>query len=269
MVSDDTKKPDHPNRVALITNCANYLGPALCREMADKDHSLVIHDPEAGLAEELSRNGGEVEVVKPAKAAPEPGKDLHFDYDLRTAEGNARVVDAAVKRFGRLDSACFITGKIVHGPYLQSSESEWEDAKRGNLDMVFHALQAVIPAMMDAGGGQVVIITSATAARPEPGTSLYSATRAGANALVRAVGLEYAAHGISVNAVGSNFMDFPELLKVNKATSPEGRKRMEERVPMKRLGQMEELAAFVSVLLDGRSRFQTGQFFSYSGGWSP
>ncbi len=134
--------------------------------------------------------------------------------------------------------------------------------------MVFHALQASLPPMIEAGSGQIVVFTSATGARPEPQVSLYGSTRAGANALVRAVGLEYAPFGVSVNAVGSNFMDFPGFIRANRAEDPERRRKLESRVPARRLGTTEELAAFTAVLLDGSSRFQTGQFFSYSGGWS-
>jgi 3-oxoacyl-[acyl-carrier protein] reductase len=119
-----------------------------------------------------------------------------------------------------------------------------------------------------AEAGQIVVFTSATGARPEPGVSLYGATRAGANALVRAVGLEHAQHGVTVNAIGTNFMDFPGFIQANRADDPERRRRIEAQGPAGRLGTMEELAAFTAALLDGRSRFQTGQFFSYSGGWS-
>ena len=98
--------------------------------------------------------------------------------------------------------------------------------------------------------------------------SLYSSTRAGANALVRAVGLEYASTGLTVNAIGTNFMDFPGFRKATGSDDPERRKRIEGQNPMKRLGTMDELAEFTMVLLDGRTKFQTGQFFSFSGGWS-
>jgi 3-oxoacyl-[acyl-carrier protein] reductase len=87
--------------------------------------------------------------------------------------------------------------------------------------------------------------------------------------LVRAVGLEHAASGVCVNAIGTNYMDFPGFLKASGADDPDRRKKIEAQVPMKRLGTMDELAEFTAVLLDGRSRFQTGQFFSFSGGWSP
>jgi 3-oxoacyl-[acyl-carrier protein] reductase len=246
--------PNAANRVALITNAASYVGPALAHELAGSGHALVLHAPEQALVDELRAAGVAVEVVA--------------DADLTTAAGNQAVVNAALARFGRLDAACFVTGEIILGPFLDATEADWDREKRANLDMVFHALQAALPPMVEAQSGQIVVFTSAAGARPEPRVALYGATRAGANALVRAVGLEYAKFGVCVNAIGTNFMDFPGFLKANRAEDPEGRARVEARVPARRLGTMQELAAFTAVLLDGRSRFQTGQFFSYSGGWS-
>ena len=122
--------------------------------------------------------------------------------------------------------------------------------------------------MVEAGYGNVVVFTSATGANPQPGVSIYSGTRAGANALVRSVGLEFAPRGVCVNAIGTNYMDFPGFLQATGADQPEGRAKVEAQVPLRRLGTMDELAEFTAVLLDGRSRFQAGQFFSFSGGWS-
>ena len=240
--------------VALITQCADYVGPALARLMAASGHRLVLHQPRPELVDELTGSGAEVEVVSKA--------------DLMTAEGNRAVVEAAIGRFGRLDAACFVTGFIVVGRFLDAEVEQWDLVKQANLDMVFHALGAALPPMVAAQRGQIVVFTSATGARPEPMVSIYSATRAGANALVRAVGLEHADDGVTVNAIGTNYMDFPGFIMATGSDDPGRRAKIESQVPMKRLGTMDELAQFTTVLLDGRSRFQTGQFFSYSGGWS-
>ncbi|MFQ5382177.1 MAG: SDR family NAD(P)-dependent oxidoreductase [Dehalococcoidia bacterium] len=240
--------------VTLITGAGDYVGPALARLMAGRGHHLVLHGPGESLVRELESNGTEVESID--------------GVDLRTREGNQAVVAAALDRFGRLDAASFLTGRMVLGRFLEMTADDWERVKRANLDMVFHALQAAIPPMVKAGTGQIVVFTSATGARPEPRVSLYASTRAGANALVRAVGLEHARDGLCINAIGTNYMEFPGFLQASGADDPERRRRIEEQVPARRLGTMEELAEFTAVLLDGRSRFQTGQFFSYSGGWS-
>ena len=218
----------------------------------------------------IGRRSGRPHRIEIWFAVEELGSTVEVvtDADLTTSAGNAAVVAAAIERFGRLDAACFVTGVIVTGRFLEHTIDQWERVKRTNLDMVFHALQAALPPMVAAGTGQIVVFTSATGARPEPKVSIYSATRAGANALVRAVGLEHAASGVTVNAIGTNYMDFPGVLAASGATDPERRTKIEAQVPLKRLGTMAELAEFTAVLLDGRSRFQTGQFFSFSGGWS-
>jgi len=244
-------------RVALLTQTGGYVGPALARRLAG--HHLVLHDPQEGLVDELRGAGAEVEVV--------PGSEV----DLRTAAGNARLVERALARFGRIDAAALVTGAgIGTGRFLSVTEQQWERTKAGNLDMAFYGLQALIPTMVAQGSGDIVLYTSATGARPEPRVSTYSATRAGANALVRAVGQEHAADGLCINAIGTNFMDFPGFLAASGADrDPERRSRIEAQTPAHRLGTMAELAEFTAVLLEGRTRFQTGQFFSFSGGWSP
>jgi 3-oxoacyl-[acyl-carrier protein] reductase len=86
--------------------------------------------------------------------------------------------------------------------------------------------------------------------------------------LVRNVADEVAGKGVQVNAIGTNFMDFPEFLKANRAEDPEGRARVEAAVPMKRLGTLDELAQFAAAFVDGTSRFMTGQFVAFAGGWA-
>jgi 3-oxoacyl-[acyl-carrier protein] reductase len=254
--------------VALLTNANAYVGPSLARVLLRSGHRFVLHVPKGGgglataadppieaLVDELTAAGSHAIVVR--------------DADLTTPAGNQACVDAALAEYGRIDAACLVTGSIVTGRFLATQPEQWEFVKRVNLDMVFHGLQAVLPPMLEARRGQVVVFTSATGARPEPRTSIYAATRAGANALVRAVGLEHADSGVIVNAIGTNFMDFPGFRQATGVDDPARRDRILGQVPMHRLGGMDELAEFTAVLLDGRSRFQTGQFFSFSGGWSP
>jgi 3-oxoacyl-[acyl-carrier protein] reductase len=114
----------------------------------------------------------------------------------------------------------------------------------------------------------VLVVTSASGARPTPGAPLYSSARAGANHLVRNVADEVARKNVQVNALGTNFMDFPEFLRATGGTDPAVRAKLESVVPMRRLGTVEECAAMCAVFLDGTSRFTTGQFVAYAGGWA-
>ena len=240
--------------MALVADAAGYVGPVLARLLAERGHDLVLGDP-GPLASELTGTGVDVEAV-------EGVRDL-------AVEGSAeRLVEAAMARFGRIDAAVAASGRIVVGRFLESSVDDLRAVTSGCLEAPYRFLRAVVPAMVERGEGQVLVLTSASAARPTPGAPLYSAARAGATMLVRNVAGEVARTGVQVNAVGSNFMDFPEFLKANRAEDPEGRAKVEARVPMRRLGTLEELASFCMPFVDGTSRFTTGQFVAYAGGWA-
>lgn len=242
-------------RVALIADASGYVGPALSRLLAHRGHDLVVGDPAPGLVDELAAAGSSVEAVDGVR-------------DLSDPESAAKLVDAALARFGRIDSATAASGRIVIGKFVDSTLDDLRAVTSGCIEAPFHFLRAVVPVMVDQGGGQVLVITSASAVRPTPGAPLYSAARAGATMLVRNVAGEVARTGVQVNAVGSNFMDFPEFLRANRADTPEGRERVESRVPMRRLGTMEEFASFCMPFVDGTSGFTTGQFVAYAGGWA-
>ena len=250
-----SSQPSDARRVALVASTAGYIGPPLARLLADRGHDLVIGDPEAGLVEDLEGAGAEVEVVTGVE-------------DLRDPAASERLVAAALERFGHIDSAAAFSGRIVTGRFLQSSIDDLRKVVAGCLEAPYHFLKAVVPPMVERGEGQVLVVTSASGARPTPGAPLYSSARAAANHLVRNVADEVARNGVQVNALGTNFMDFPEFLRATGATDPEVRAKYEAAVPMRRLGTVEECAAMCAVFVDGTSRFTTGQFVAYAGGWA-
>ena len=241
-------------RIAIVSDAASYVGPQLARLLAQRGHDLVVGDPADGLVDELAELGAAVETVEGVR-------------DLSKPESSERLVSAAVSRFGRVDSATAFTGRIVVGRFLHSTVDDLRAALVGCLEGPYHFFRAVVPVMVEQRDGQVLVFTSAAGARPTPGAPLYSSARAGANMLVRNVAAEVVDTGVQVNAVGTNFMDFPEFLKASRAEDPEGRARVEAMVPMGRLGTLEELAYFSAPFVDGTSRFTTGQFVPYAGGW--
>ena len=250
-----TSSKQSGRRVAVVAPAATYIGPDLARLLARRDHDLVLGDPAPGLVEELSGAGARVVVVEGLGAAMDP-------------EGVARLVGSAIEAFGRIDSATAFSGAIVTGRFLDSTVEDLRRAVSGCLEAPYRFLRGVLPPMVERGEGQVLVITSASAARPTPGAPLYSAARAGATHLVRNVADEVARHGVQVNAVGTNFMDFPEFLRATGADDPAVRAKLDAQVPLGRLGTMEEFAHFCLPYVDGTSRFTTGQFTSYAGGWA-
>jgi 3-oxoacyl-[acyl-carrier protein] reductase len=241
-------------RIAVVSDASSYVGPNLSRVLAQRGHDLVVGDPADGLVDELTGLGAAVEVVTGVRNLAHEG-------------ASERLVAAALARFGRIDSATAFTGRIVVGRFMRSTVEDLRAALVGCVEAPYNFLRAVVPVMVEQGDGQVLVFTSAAGARPTPGAPLYSSARAGANMLVRNVADEVVAKGVQVNAVGTNFMDFPEFLKANRVEDAESRARVEAMVPMGRLGTLDELANFSAVYVDGTSRFATGQFVAYAGGW--
>jgi NAD(P)-dependent dehydrogenase (short-subunit alcohol dehydrogenase family) len=247
--------PGGTRRVALLAGAGFYVGPELARLLA-AEHDLVLGDPLTDMVPLLEGAGAAVEVVSGVR-------------DLADPQVSRKLVAAGLDRFGRLDAACAFSGRIVTGRFLDATLDNLRAVLSGCVEAPFHFLQAVLPPMLERGEGQVLVITSASAVRPTPGAPLYSAARAGATMLVKNVAAEFAQSGVQVNAVGSNFMDFPEFRRATRIEGdPERRRAIEAMVPMQRLGTMEEFAHFCMPFLDGKSRFTTGQFVAYAGGWA-
>ncbi len=242
-------------RVALITDTNLHLGPDLARALAEREHDLILGDPLPGLVEEVEALGAKI---------------VALDGMANLGDGSAirRLIDAGLERFGKLDAACVRTGVIMGGSFMKADLETLRTLQTANLEAVFHSLQALLGVMVPAGQGQIVIVTSATGRRPMPNASLYSATRAGANMMVKAAALEVADKGVSINALGTAYLDYPGFIKATGSDDPEVRREVERQTPMHRFGQPAEIAHFAASLLDGGNQFQTGQFFSLSGGWS-
>ena len=242
-------------RIALLNDVTGYVGPAMAREFARRKHDLVVGGGSPELLAELRSFGAEVVPVDGVRNLADP-------------ESAPRLVAAALERFGRIDAAAAFTGRIVGGRFMTSSIDDLRNVVEGCMEAPYHFLKAVAAPMIEAESGQIVLITSAAGARPTPGAPLYSSARAGATMMARNLADEIARFGVQVNALGTNFMDFPEFHAAAGTSDPDVRALYEAQVPLGRFGTMEEFAAFSMAFLDGTSRFTTGQFVAYAGGWA-
>lgn len=244
-----------PRRVTIINDGRFYAGPPLARFLAERQHDVVIGDAPDDLIKELESFGVKALSVKGVNSRD-------------NANGFQQLTSAAIDEFGKIDSASMFSGQIITGSILKSTREDLDSLYQGCLVAPYEFLKSVLPVMKEQQSGQILIITSASGARPTPGAPLYSSLRAAASMLARNAASEMAKYAVQVNAVGTNFMDFPEFLRASGATDPEVRKKVEAQVPMNRLGTLDEFASFCMPYLDGTSRFATGQFVSFSGGWS-
>jgi NAD(P)-dependent dehydrogenase (short-subunit alcohol dehydrogenase family) len=244
-------------RVTILFDSWNHMMPALAREMVRRNHDLVLGDArDKELVEELRKLGAKVEVVPDTEDQTEP-------------DTIQKLVDRAKEAFGGFDSACVRTGTHVNASVLTAKDKDLDTVYEGNIKSVFYALRALLPPLVAQKSGQVVINTSAGAMRPQPEVALYCATRAGANALIRASALEVAPHGVTLNGTGTYGMAYPSFLHmVGADKDPAKAKAVGDAMPIHRLIQPEDAASFVATLIDGTATGQTAQFFPIDGGWS-
>jgi NAD(P)-dependent dehydrogenase (short-subunit alcohol dehydrogenase family) len=132
----------------------------------------------------------------------------------------------------------------------------------------FKLTQLLLPAMKQRKKGRFVFVTSARYLQPEPGFSLATSIRAGTTAFALALAKEVASYGIQVNVLAPNYLYseayYPRARFID---DPEGRKQIQAKVPMGRLGDPEEVGELAAFLVSGRSTFMTGQVINFTGGW--
>ena len=249
-------------RTAIITDAQLNIGPHLAREMAKLNYNLVIADVRKGLLEELRNLGASKVVVVPGFEQEGPKSEAQRG-------GMQRIADAAMKEFGGFDAVFIRTALHSTGDILHETEEGLYKSYEQNCLAVMFAMQAFLPPMMKAGRGQIVLQTSATSEKPHPGLMAYSTFRAAAAMMTRCAALTAAPKGVAVNAVGTNFMNYPGFKHTLGADKdPKIMKALLEEIPMGRLGETAEAARFTLALLDGFNMYTTGNFFPVAGGFN-
>ena len=245
-------------RVAILNDTALQIGAPLAIELAKAGHDLVIAQPEKGLVKKLEGLGSKVIVIE--------GVEQDGPNDETNPEHAKNLVDAAIKNFGGFDSAYFRTALHGGADILNVTKEQLQHSCESNFVAVVTALQAVLPPLMKAGRGQVMILTSASSVQGPYDFIPYVSLRAGANNLIRCAAMTAAEKGVCLNAFGTNFLSYPDAIK-----SYGGKDKMahvESKLPVGRMGEPEEAAHLAVALLDGKNMFTTGQSIMIDGGYS-
>ncbi|MGD9020067.1 MAG: SDR family oxidoreductase, partial [Desulfuromonadales bacterium] len=207
---------------------------------------------------ELEGHGANVVVIE--------GVEQEGPNDESNPKHAQKFVDAAIKNFGGFDSAYFRTAIHAGADILNSTKELLDKSYHSNFLAVIYALQAVLPPLMKAGQGQVVILTSASATKPLYDFLGYSAMRAAANHAIQCASMTAAPKGVCVNAFGTNFLNYPDA--VHAFGGKEAMEHVASQIPVGRFGEPEEMAHLAMALLDGKNMYTTGQTFMVAGGYN-
>jgi NAD(P)-dependent dehydrogenase (short-subunit alcohol dehydrogenase family) len=178
--------------------------------------------------------------------------------DLQTAE---RIIDAAIERFGRVDTLVNNAGVFIAKPFLDYSEADFAAMTAVNLAGFFHMSQKAIPAMLRVGSGHVINVTATIAEQPMVSlpTSVATMTKGGLNAVTRALAVEYASRNIRVNAVSPGVIRTP-------MHPPAIHEFLAGLAPVNRMGEPKDIVD--AVLYLERAAFVTGEILHVDGGAS-
>jgi NAD(P)-dependent dehydrogenase (short-subunit alcohol dehydrogenase family) len=244
-------------RVFLVTGSGRGLGAALARAAgAEKARVIVNCRKDVKAAEAVA-----AEVVKAG------GEAVALRGDVSTFAEARSLVEQAVARWGRIDVLLNTVGAFNWNPLVEVAPVEWRRILATNLDSVFHMCHLVVPHMRERRFGRIVNFAAvgAAATQGEPQMAAYSAAKAGVVALSRALALEEARCGITVNVVS------PGLLKDESGSQSAAAADavLGERVPVGHAGSSRDVVRAVLFFASPAADFVTGQVVEVAGGSRP
>jgi NAD(P)-dependent dehydrogenase (short-subunit alcohol dehydrogenase family) len=246
---------DLTGRVALVTACARGIGEACALALAEAGADVVL-----GLRDVAT--GGPL-----AKRIEGLGRRaLPAQMDVSRLGQVRAAVKAAVKRFGRIDILVNNAGIGAPNPAERVTEQDFDATLRVNLKGTFFVSQEVARVMIAQGGGRIVNIGSQAGAVALPTESVYCMTKAGIAHLTRCLALEWAPHGIAVNAVAPTFIETPGTRKW--LDDRAFKASVKKRIPLGRIGKPADVAGPVVFLASDQAALITGATLLVDGGWT-
>jgi 3-oxoacyl-[acyl-carrier protein] reductase len=240
-------------RSAIVTGATRGIGRAIALELARRDANVAFNYAKS--AEEADKLKAEIEALG-VKAFAQA-------CDVASTEASAEFVKTAQAELGAIDFLINNAGIIRDNLILRMKEDDWDAVVDTNLKGAWNFSKAVIrPMMKNENGGAIVNITSISGVVGMLGQSNYSASKAGMIGLTKSLAKEVASRKITVNALALGLVETDMSGQLNE----EYQNKLLEMIPLKRLGNTQEVAEIVCFILSDSARYITGQVIQADGG---
>jgi NAD(P)-dependent dehydrogenase (short-subunit alcohol dehydrogenase family) len=242
-------------RVAVVTGASRGLGRAIALALAEAGADVALA---ARAKRDLEDTGALVQRAgRRALVAP---------TNVATYAEVEALMGRAVRELGRLDIVVNNAGVAKVAPLAEMTPDDWRFMVDANLTGVFNGCRAAAPHLIAQKSGKVINVASVLGQVGLPGYTIYAATKGGVIALTRALGVEWARHGIQVNAIAPGW--FATDMTDPAFSDPKINERLTRDIPMRRIGRPEEIGPLAVYLASAASAFMTGQTIFLDGGHS-
>ena len=241
------------DRLAVVTGGMGGIGTAVCARLANEGAKVVAtcHPSEADRVEswvaDMKAHGVEVSVIA---------------GDVSTAEGGAALMGEIVDHYGPVDILVNCAGITRDSTMKKMTVEQWDAVIDTNLSSVFYVTQPIWNGMIDRGFGRIINVSSVNGQRGQFGQANYSAAKAGMHGFTMALAYEGAAKGVTVNTVSPGYIE----TAMTAAMRDDVREAIVGGIPMRRMGQPDEIAQAIAFLADDESTYITGANLPVNGG---
>jgi len=245
---------DLTNRVAVVIGATSGIGRAIALGLADAGADVVPTGRRAKLATEAAQ---EIEA--------RGRRSLAMAADVTDSNSLQALADAVIKEFGQVDILVNAAGRTVRRPTLEVSDDEWNAIMDTNLTGMLRACRVFGRHMIERRYGRIINIGSLTSLVALHEVAAYGASKAGVAALTKSLAVEWAPHGVCVNAILPGV--FRTALNEGLLDGTDRGRELLTRTPMKRFGQPEEVAGAAVFLASEAASFVTGHLLAVDGGF--
>lgn len=237
-------------RIAIVTGASRGIGRATARMLAAAGAEVVAAargDNARATVEEITGAGGKAHLAS---------------LDVTDRGAIDRVVAETLERSGRIDILVSNAGVARDQLMLRMKREDWDEVIATNLTALFSCVQAVLKPMVRQRGGRIIAISSVVGQAGNAGQANYAASKAGIIGFSKALALEIASRGITVNVVAPGLID----TDMTRAITESAQETWASRIPLGRLGSPEDVASAVCFLASDAASYITGQVLAVNGG---